>query len=96
MEEVITLEQIYSAVQALAEKSDDEEMKEDIKSISESLYYYDYQKDEDGDIVATKVNRLEELNNNIEKTTLSLNTMFAVVLFVMTSIILIKTFFTGW
>lgn len=98
-EEVITLETIYNAVQALADNENnsiDEETKENIKNIYDSLYYYNSEKDENGDITVTKVNRLEELNNSIEKNTLSINTIFASLLFILTAVILIKTFFTGW
>lgn len=97
MEEAITLEMIYNAVQELNENDGiDEQTKENIKNIYDSLYYYDSQKDENGDIVVTKVNRLEEINNSIEKNTLSINTIFASLLFILTAVILIKTFFTGW
>ena len=97
MEEVVTLEMIYNAVQELNENNGiDEQTKENIKNIYESLYYYDSQKDENGDITVSKVNRLEELNNSIEKNTLSINTIFASLLFILTAVILIKTFFTGW
>lgn len=97
MEEVVTLEMIYNAVQELNENDGiDEQTKENIKNIYDSLYYYDSQKDENGNITVTKVNRLEELNNSIEKNTLSINTIFASMLFILTTVILIKTFFTGW
>lgn len=97
MEEVVTLEMIYNAVQELNESNGiDEQTKENIKNIYDSLYYYDSQKDENGNITVTKVNRLEELNNSIEKNTLSINTIFASMLFILTAVILIKTFFTGW
>lgn len=97
MEEIVTLEMIYNAVQELNENNGiDEQTKENIKNIYDSLYYYDSQKDENGDITVTKVNRLEELNNSIEKNTLSINTIFASLLFILTAVILIKTFFTGW
>lgn len=97
MEEVVTLEMIYNAVQELNESNGiDEQTKENIKSICDSLYYYNSEKDENGDITVTKVNRLEELNNSIEKNTLSINTIFASLLFILTAVILIKTFFTGW
>lgn len=97
MEEVVTLEMIYNAVQELnGSNGIDEQTKENIKNIYDSLYYYDSQKDENGDITVTKVNRLEELNNSIEKNTLSINTIFASLLFILTAVILIKTFFTGW
>lgn len=99
MEEVVTLETIYNAVQALAEQDNnciDERTKENIQSIYDSLYYYDSEKDENGDITVTKINRLEELNKSIEKNTLSINTIFASLLFILTATILIKTFFTGW
>ena len=99
MEEAVTLEMIYNAVQALNENENnviDEETKENIKNIYDSLYYYDSEKDENGDITVTKINRLEELNNSIEKNTLSINTIFASMLFILTAVILIKTFFTGW
>lgn len=98
-EEVITFETIYNAVQALADNENnsiDEETKENIKNIYDSLYYYDSQKDENGNITVTKINRLEELNKSIEKNTLSINTIFASLLFILTAVILIKTFFTGW
>ena len=63
MEEVVTLEMIYNAVQELNESNGiDEQTKENIKNIYDSLYYYDSQKDENGDITVTKVNILEELN----------------------------------
>lgn len=97
MEEVVTLEMIYNAVQELNESNGiDEQTKENIKNIYDSLYYYDSQKDENGDITVTKVNILEELNKSIEKNTLSINTIFASMLFILTAVILIKTFFTGW
>lgn len=97
MEEVVTLEMIYNAVQELNENDGiDEQTKENIKNIYDSLYYYNSEKDENGDITVTKVNRLEELNNSIEKNTLSINTIFASLLFILTAVILIKTFFTGW
>lgn len=97
MEEVVTLEMIYNAVQELNENDGiDEQTKENIKNIYDSLYYYNSEKDENGDIIVTKVNRLEELNNSIEKNTLSINTIFASMLFILTTVILIKTFFTGW
>ena len=97
MEEVVTLEMIYNAVQELNESNGiDEQTKENIKNIYDSLYYYNSEKDENGDITVTKVNRLEELNNSIEKNTLSINTIFASMLFILTAVILIKTFFTGW
>ena len=97
MEEVVTLEMIYNAVQELNESNGiDEQTKENIKNIYDSLYYYNSEKDENGDITVTKINRLEELNNSIEKNTLSINTIFASILFILTAVILIKTFFTGW
>lgn len=97
MEEVVTLEMIYNAVQELNENDGiDEQTKENIKNIYDSLYYYNSEKDENGDITVTKVNRLEEINNSIEKNTLSINTIFASMLFILTAVILIKTFFTGW
>lgn len=97
MEEVVTLEMIYNAVQELNESNGiDEQTKENIKSICDSLCYYNSEKDENGDITVTKVNRLEEINNSIEKNTLSINTIFASMLFILTAVILIKTFFTGW
>ena len=97
MEEVVTLEMIYNAVQELNESNGiDEQTKENIKNIYDSLYYYDSQKDENGDITVTKVNILEELNKSIEKNTLSINTIFASMLFILTAVILIKTFFAGW
>lgn len=97
MEEVVTLEMIYNAVQELNENDGiDEQTKENIKNIYDSLYYYNSEKDENGNITVTKVNRLEEINNSIEKNTLSINTIFASMLFILTAVILIKTFFTGW
>ena len=62
MEEVVTLEMIYEAVQAISEKENDvidEQTKENIKNIYDSLYYYNSEKDEDGNITVTKINRLE-------------------------------------
>lgn len=99
METAITLETIYSAVQKLQEYNDEKEQEninQTIKDIADSLYYYDYSSDENGTITATRINRIDELNENLENVNSTLNHFFALALVLITAVILIKTFFTGW
>lgn len=99
METAVTLETIYSAIQTLQEYNEEKEQENTnqlIKDIADSLYYYDYSSDESGTITATRVNRIDELNENLENVNNTLNHFFVLVLVLITVVILIKTFFTGW
>lgn len=99
METAITLETIYSAIQTLQEYNEEREQENTnqlIKDIADSLYYYNYSSDENGTITATRVNRIDELNENLENVNNTLNHFFVLVLVLVTSVLLIKTFFTGW
>ncbi|MGN0246802.1 MAG: hypothetical protein ACI4DK_12685 [Lachnospiraceae bacterium] len=99
METAITLETIYEAIQTLQEYNEQQEQQDTnktIKDIADSLYYYDYSSDENGTITATRINRIDELNTNLENVNSTLNHFLALALVLITSVVLIKTFFTGW
>ena len=99
METAITLETIYSAIQTLQEFNEEQEQQnqnQTIKDIADSLYYYDYSTDENGTITATRINRLDELNTNLDNINKTMNILLTLFLLLTTAYILIKTFFSGW